>query len=188
MAPLYRRYEAYLDSFEQGMLGALTGDISGQRLLDVGGGTGRTAVKFAATAREVVVLDHSPAMLKVAQGRSARLTTVVGEAENIPFPDASFDVVTALFLIVHLKRLDYFFDEVRRVLVPNGRFIVSAINQKDPPEIKTAQGIVKIESYYHRPEAVAEALEESLFTILRRERITENGQWIAELFAAQINK
>src|SRR5215211_1006015 len=73
-----------------------------QRALDAGCGTGHTALAFAPQLTEVVALDLTEAML--AQGRKlardrgiTNVTFQRGDVERMPFPDASFDLVTSRY-------------------------------------------------------------------------------------------
>jgi demethylmenaquinone methyltransferase/2-methoxy-6-polyprenyl-1,4-benzoquinol methylase len=75
----------------------------GARVLDVATGTADVAIALARRGAEVVGLDPSPGMLAVgarklgAAGLDARVRLVLGRAEALPFPDASFDGVTLAF-------------------------------------------------------------------------------------------
>lgn len=105
---------------------------SGQRLLDVAGGTGDVAFRFLkrAAGATAVVCDMTGPML--AEGRkraeadhqAARLDWVVGDAMALPFADASFDVYTISFGIRNVTRIPDALAEAYRVLKPGGRLIV----------------------------------------------------------------
>lgn len=181
----YDKKEAYLDSFEKDKLLPLLGDLKGKKVLDVGAGTGRVSLRLARRGADVTALDVSETMLeeikKKIKRNSTEIKIVIGDCESMPFEDESFDVVVSAFHIVHLKDLKRFFDEVYRVLKSGGKFLVTNINQKRPPEIKTKEGIIEIESYYHRPEKVREILEELAFGIEKEEMIKENGIWINQI-------
>ncbi len=169
-AKFYDEKEKYLNSFEQNKLIPMLGDVPDKRVLDVGAGTGRLSIMLAKRGAQVTALDVSPKMLEMIREKCRRdvacnVSTVVGDAESLPFEDNSFDIVTAAFLIVHLKDPKRFFDEVYRVLKDGGIFVVTNINQKDPPEVKTPDGNIIIESFYHRPEQVIEILKELAFGI-----------------------
>ncbi len=180
----YNKKEKYLNSFEQGKLFPLLGDIKGKKVLDAGAGTGRLTVELARLGAEVTVLDISEEMLKILQKKNPKVKIVVGDVENMPFEKESFDLVVAAFVIVHLKNPIRFFDEVYRGLKDGGKFLVTNIHQKEPPEGETSEGLVKIESYYHRPEKIKEILESLAFSA--EEVFTyENDNWINQIIVAK---
>jgi ubiquinone/menaquinone biosynthesis C-methylase UbiE len=181
----YVKKEKYWDSFEKDQVLPLLGDISDKEILDVGAGSGRLSLRLANEGAQLTALDLSQKMLDKLQSKNSKLKIVVGDAENLPFEDESFDVVMATFLIVHLKDLSRFFDEAYRVLKPNGKFLITNINQRKAPEIKTKDGLVEIESYYHRPEAVAEKLEELAFCVEENKFVKEGETWVNQILLAK---
>lgn len=102
------------------------GDLRGQRVLDVGSGTGAVAAALAENAAaKVWGVEPSAEMLAVARARVP--TTVglkLGAAESLPFRDEWFDRV--LFsLSIHLVDRPAALAEAARVLVPEGRIVVA---------------------------------------------------------------
>ncbi len=102
------------------------------RLLDVAGGTGDVAMRFArrgGSACSAVICDISREMLDVGSGRVAdaglsdRITLVEGNAESLPFADRSFDGYTIAFGIRNVTHIDRTLAEAYRVLKPGGRFL-----------------------------------------------------------------
>ena len=104
----------------------------GERILDVACATGivaRMTAQRLAGAASVVGVDPNPEMLAVAQAAVVRegfiITWVEGRAEDLPFPDASFD------LVLVQQGLQYFNDktkamaELSRILAPGGRLVSS---------------------------------------------------------------
>jgi len=99
----------------------------GERVLDVCAGT--NAVGIALLRREptleVHAMDRSMEMQAVgkarAEARGLHIEGVIGDVHNLPFPDATFDVVTLQYASRHL-RVDRVFREILRVLKPGGRF------------------------------------------------------------------
>lgn len=180
----YDKKEKFLNSFEQNKIVPLFGELKGKKILDVGAGTGRLALALHKAGAQVAALDVSFEMLKVLADKNNKIDTVVGEAQNLPFTDKTFDFVTAAFLVVHLKNPLSFFDEAYRVLKNDGKLIITNINQKEPPEVKTKQGKIKIESFYHRPEKLIEGLENLAFKIEKNIFVYENDIWINQIIVA----
>lgn len=181
----YDSREKYLNSFEGDKLRVLIGDTKGLDVLDAGAGTGRVSIDLARQGAKVTALDISPKMLKILKKKEPRIKTVEGDVEALPFAAESFDLVVAAFLIVHLSDPKRFFDEAYRVLKDGGRLIVTNINQKEPPEIKTEIGTIKIESYYHRPDAIINILESLAYTIDKDLRVTEKEVWVNQIVVAK---
>ncbi len=108
-------------------------------LLDVACGTGDVALalrRYRPRAR-IVGLDFSPGMLELARKKSARvgagLELVAGSAEALPFPDASFDLVTIAFGIRNVVDRQKALREFYRVLKPGGRVAVLEFSQPPQP-------------------------------------------------------
>ncbi|NMB48588.1 class I SAM-dependent methyltransferase [Candidatus Kuenenbacteria bacterium] len=184
-APLYDQKLAYLDSFEQNQFLPLLGKLSGKKILDVGAGTGRLSLRLTEKGADVTALDISPEILKILSKKNKNIQTIVADAESLPLPDNSFDIVVAAFLIVHLKEPKYFFAEAYRVLKPGGILAITNINQKRPPALQTKQGQIIIESYYHRPEQVIKKLQTLSFAIIKNILLKEKDVWINQIILAQ---
>lgn len=95
--------------------------------LDVATGAGHTAAAFAPHVSTVVAADLTPEMLhevsRLARDKGlANLRTAAADAENLPFEDASFDLVTCRIAPHHFGDVPQFLSEVRRVLRPGGVF------------------------------------------------------------------
>jgi SAM-dependent methyltransferase len=104
---------------------AFAGVAAGEDVLDVGTGTGVVAVTAARAGARVSGLDLTPALLEQA-GINARIAGVAidwkeGDAESLPYADASFDVVLSEFGHMFAPRPDVAIAEMRRVLRPSGR-------------------------------------------------------------------
>jgi len=99
---------------------------TGESVLDVGTGTGVVAVTAALAGARVSALDLTPELLVEARenGRLAGRPEIAweeGDAENLPYPDGSFDVVVSQFGHMFAPRAEVVVSEMRRVLKPSGR-------------------------------------------------------------------
>ncbi len=110
---------------------------SGQRLLDVAGGTGDIAFRFLkrAPGAHASVLDMTESMLVEGRKRAeagqmaGSLDWVVGDAMALPFPDNAFDAYTISFGIRNVTRIEDALSEAFRVLRPGGRIMVLEFSQ-----------------------------------------------------------
>jgi ubiquinone/menaquinone biosynthesis C-methylase UbiE len=98
--------------------------------LDVATGTGHTALAVAPQVKKVTGIDIASKMLEqarrlAAEQKISNCTFMEGSAEEIPFPDEEFTLVTSRHAPHHFRQVDKFLKEVRRVLTPNGRFVMS---------------------------------------------------------------
>ena len=101
----------------------------GEKVLDVGCGTGTLAIAASQAAGEVHGIDPSPEMIELAEKKAARggrnVRFQAGVIEALPYPDGEFDLVLSTLMLHHLpddvKRKG--FTEVLRVLKPGGRFL-----------------------------------------------------------------
>ena len=105
-------------------------------LLDVGGGTGDIAFRYLKRGGgPVSVCDINAEMLSVGQGRALDrgivegIEWVEGDAERLPFADATFDAYTTAFCIRNVTRIPKALAEARRVLKPGGRFMCLEFSQ-----------------------------------------------------------
>ena len=104
---------------------------SGDRVLDVAGGTGDLARLFArrvGSRGEVVMTDVNASMLKIGRDRlldAGVIAPVVQcDAEKLPFPANRFDCVSVAFGLRNMTHKDIALAEMRRVLKPGGRLLV----------------------------------------------------------------
>ena len=100
----------------------------GQDVLDVASGEGYGAALLAQTARSVIGVDVSAeAVAHAAEAyRHPNLRFLEGDARHLPLDAGSMDTVVSFETLDHLVEHDQFLAEVRRVLRPGGRFIVSS--------------------------------------------------------------
>jgi demethylmenaquinone methyltransferase / 2-methoxy-6-polyprenyl-1,4-benzoquinol methylase len=115
---------------------------AGWKALDVAGGTGDIAFRILEASdrkADVAVLDINGSMLEVGRDRAAKkgiaehLTFVEANAEELPFPDKSFDAYTIAFGIRNVPRIDVALAEAFRVLKTGGRFMCLEFSEVDMP-------------------------------------------------------
>jgi phosphatidylethanolamine/phosphatidyl-N-methylethanolamine N-methyltransferase len=135
VAKVYARWAPVYDLvfgavFERARREAIAaGDRIGGRILDVGVGTG-IALPYYASTNRLVGVDLSEPMLRKAQERVAELGLghieglAVMDAERLSFPDASFDVVVAQYVVNTVPNPEATLDEFARVLKPGGEIIL----------------------------------------------------------------
>ena len=102
----------------------------GEQVLDLATGTGNAALLAAQAGAEVTGVDAASRLVDVARERAAaeglNASFVVGDVEALPFGDRSFDVALSVFGLIFAQDARRAFDELIRVLRPDGRALVSA--------------------------------------------------------------
>ena len=101
---------------------------AGQHIIDMAGGTGDIAFRIAERGAQVTVADINPEMLAVGQERAKRrgiegLLWAEENAEELSFPDQTFDAYTIAFGIRNVTHIDKALAEAHRVLRVGGRFL-----------------------------------------------------------------
>ncbi len=102
-----------------------------QSILDIATGTGDLAINLVETgAKKIVGLDISAGMLEVGKKKinekklANTIEMVVGDSEDLPFKESSFDAVTVAFGVRNFDNLEKGLAEIYRVLKPGGTFVV----------------------------------------------------------------
>jgi demethylmenaquinone methyltransferase/2-methoxy-6-polyprenyl-1,4-benzoquinol methylase len=116
-----------------------------QQILDIATGTGDLALMMSQlNPAKIVGLDISEGMLEVGKQKiskanlSDKIEMVVGDSENMPFDDNTFDAITVSFGVRNFANLDKGLTEIRRVLKPNGTFVI--LETSNPTKFPFKQG------------------------------------------------
>ena len=125
----------------------LSGVRKGNAVLDIAGGTGDLAARFAdivGPTGRVVLADINDSMLKVGRdklldgGRLGNLEFVQADAQFLPFPDDSFDCITIAFGLRNVTDKDKALRSMLRVLKPGGRLLVLEFSKPANPLLSKA--------------------------------------------------
>jgi demethylmenaquinone methyltransferase/2-methoxy-6-polyprenyl-1,4-benzoquinol methylase len=110
---------------------AIIGKNNPKQILDIATGTGDLAIMMAGLNPDKVIgLDISAGMLEVGKQKIAKanlsdkIEMIVGDSENMPFDDNTFDAITVSFGVRNFANLNNGLKEIKRVLKPGGTFVV----------------------------------------------------------------
>lgn len=130
VADRYARSTTHASGADLDALVAASALNGSERVLDLGCGAGYSSLALAHGAREVHALDLTQAMLDQAEIKAREhgvenIRFRRGDAEDLPYPDRSFDVVASRVSAHHYAHVEAAVREAARVLKPGGRFVVS---------------------------------------------------------------
>jgi len=147
----------------------------GERILDLGCGTGQLTERIAATGATVTAIDASPQMVAAARARG--IAAEEGSAESLPYPDQSFNAVFSNAVLHWVRGQDEMLSQVRRVLTPGGRFVAEMGGLGNIAAIRVAFAAVLAHlgfpalgergNYYPTAEAYSQRLQRHGFTVAR---------------------
>jgi len=130
-AEVYDGEDNPLVLLEEMHISPLVGKVTGLAVADIGCGTGRHALRWAAAGARVTAVDFSEAMLQRARAKpGAEIVTFIHHDLAQPFPleSAAFDMVFCCLVLEHISALDGFFRELRRLCRPSGRVVISVMH------------------------------------------------------------
>lgn len=171
---------------------------AGDSVLEIGCGSGTTALAFAPHVAEVIGVDVCPAMLEVAERR--RITRKVknaqfrwAEATELPFADGTFNLVVCHDLLRYVGELTALLHEARRVLAPGGRLLLEELVGCEDAVKRATHEAIEIERdlAFLRAYTVEEILNALALSGLRvevaeqYERQHEVEQWLARAAAPE---
>ena len=134
---LEERFKAWREYHDPDMLGLILAAVAEgphAQVLEVGCGDGRFSEQLRdELGARVVAMDFSPGM--AAQAARRGLDVQIGDIQLMPWPDDTFDVVVANWMLYHVPDLDRGLQEIRRVLRPGGRLIASTMGLRHMREL-----------------------------------------------------
>lgn len=152
-APLYDLLmrSADADALRKGLACA---DRDVERLVEVGGGSGRAAKEVDAT-----VLDPARGMLERARGRG--LETVQGDGSSLPLATGSVDAVLIVDALHHFGDQDAALSEIARVLAPGGVLVVQEFDRSTRRGrlLALCEHLVEFDSQFYTTEELQQAIE-----------------------------
>jgi trans-aconitate methyltransferase len=119
-AGLYDDKHSFVYKMAEGLLGLLAAQ-PGEKILDIGCGTGHLTAKIAANGAEVTGLDRSPEMVRQARSAYPKIRFEVADATQIPLEE-SFDAVFSNATLHWIKEPEKVIGQISRLLRPGGRF------------------------------------------------------------------
>lgn len=131
------------------------GVMPGERVLDVAAGTGNAAIRAAEAGATVTALDLTPELFEAGRRRAAEarveIEWVAGDAEELPFDDAAFDVVLSTFGVMFAPRHEVAAADIGRVLRPGGRIGITTW----PPDGAVARVFATVGRHLPPPPEIA---------------------------------
>lgn len=142
---------------------------SGDRVLDIGGGTGRVSGTFP-DGLQVVVCDPSAGMIREAQGKGLHACTSV--AEHLPFGDGSFQRIILVDAFHHLLDQGAAVVDLLRVLQPGGRLVIEEpdIHQRVVKFAALLERLLRMRSRFFSPQDMARLFERGGARIVQLEQ------------------
>jgi ubiquinone/menaquinone biosynthesis C-methylase UbiE len=145
-APSYDKQIAFFEKIQFGGGREWLGARASGRVLEVAIGTGRNLPHYPADVT-LTGVELSPAMLAIARTRAADLGRLLdlreGDAEHLPFVDASFDTVVCTLSLCTIPNPATAIGEMRRVLLPGGRLLLLDHIVSSWPPIHAAQWLLE---------------------------------------------
>jgi ubiquinone/menaquinone biosynthesis C-methylase UbiE len=133
-----RAERAGLAEFRARLLAGASG-----RVLEIGGGTGANLPCYGPAVEELTITEPQPPMLRRLQrkaGQQSQAVTVLrAPAEDLPFPDGTFDVAVSTLVLCGVDDQPRALREVRRVLRPGGQFLFLEHLRSDDPQLARLQ-------------------------------------------------
>jgi len=117
--------------------------IGDEKIFEAGCGNGQVLLKLRRNSHfgDLVGIDINQNIFDTAYNAQIRenllpIKFIVGSADDLPFPDNSFDVVLAFFMLYHMPDINKTLSEWKRILKPNGKFLIATASFENKPKHK----------------------------------------------------
>jgi ubiquinone/menaquinone biosynthesis C-methylase UbiE len=141
-------------------------EVAPHRVLEVGPGRGEMAEWIARElGAHVVALDQSERMVELTQARG--IDARLGDVQDLPFEDASFDCVVAAWMLYHVPDIERALSEIARVLMTGGRLVAVTNSSQHYRELKELAGVTT--TFPFRAEDAEGVLARHFRTVERRD-------------------
>jgi ubiquinone/menaquinone biosynthesis C-methylase UbiE len=166
-ADVYARMQQTTDERSLNALVALSGADDGARVLDVACGPGFLTMAFAACCRQAVGVDATEPFLAMARAEAEHrglrnIEFRCGNAEQLPFGDGEFDLVSCRAAFHHFVRPERVLGEMVRVAAPQGRLLIAdMLSSEDPAKAE----------YHNRMERLVDPSHARALTMPELERL-----------------
>jgi SAM-dependent methyltransferase len=124
------------------VLWRILASLGPKKVLEIGGGQGELAERMQnELGADVTFLDQSERMVELARARGV-VDAQVGDAQELPFANGSFDTVVAAWMLYHVPDVDRALGEAVRVLAPGGRLVAVTGSVRHVEELRELFGVV----------------------------------------------
>ena len=124
---------------------------AGDRVLDIGCGTGLLSLKFLKKADCIVRgIDSSPKMLAICRkkikqlGLNKKMTCQLVDAEQMDFPDNTFNIIASTVALHHVQNKTPVFKKIHRILKPGGRFVLGDLDMDTTGSLTDPKRMLRI--------------------------------------------
>lgn len=126
----------FVDTVEKRLIEDMAGFKTGEKVLDLGSGTGNYSIWLAKKGLYVTGVDKSTGMMNIAKKKALDdnlfIDWVEADAVQLPFPNESFDLVLSVTAIEFMDDIEVVLMEALRVLKTNGRLIIGVLTKNSP--------------------------------------------------------
>ena len=157
---------AYMDRWDGDVFLDFLGNYRDKRVLEIGCGTGRLAVRVATLTREFVGVDISPKIVAVAREHLASANARVICSDFLHWEsDEKFDIIYSSLTFMHISHKLAAIRKVAEMLTDGGRFVLS-IDKNTSEWLECGSRRVKL--YPDSPESIEEMMTEAGLTVIKR--------------------